>query len=395
MEKEILIPLDLAQKCVKCGLCKSVCPSYHGEEGSFARGRLALAEMVVKGELPLTSEVAKQWNECAMCRRCEWVCPNDVQYKEIFIKVRNLQKQNLGEDIVSKAGLKALEFMQSKAGRTALKLAGKISKVLPSEVKVPLPTGSVKFMPKPDGKPFSIRGKTFKAKNEKAKLLFFTGCMIDVFYTKTGESVIKLMNSLGYTVIVPEDIKCCGAPHLYHGNVEAFEKLKDHNLKEMERYDFDAIVVACPTCGGALSEDYSKDWEVLDFAQIINREGDKLKLVGKGEKVSFHVPCHSYTAMRVNPSEFYGAIEKVDGVNLKKASKAQSCCGFAGLWSIKNPKLSQKVQKEKIEDFKETEAEYVLTTCPGCVLQLRDGAKKFKANFEVKHLADFLAERLE
>ncbi|RLJ69925.1 glycolate oxidase iron-sulfur subunit [Hydrogenivirga caldilitoris] len=394
-ERKLIIPEDLVLKCVKCGLCKSVCPSYYGEEGSYARGRLALAEMVAKGEVPLNEEIAKQWNECAMCRRCEWVCPNDVQYKEILVQAKELQEKELGRDIISKAGLKSLEFMQSDLGRKVIKAAGKLSSFLPSEIKTPLPTGAVKFMPKPYGKPFGIRGKTFKAQEEKGRLLFFTGCMIDVFYGKTGESVIKLMNRLGYTVVVPEDIKCCGAPHLYHGNTSAFERLKEHNLREMEKYDFDAIVVACPTCGGALIEDYGKDWKVYDFAELLFKEGENQRFKTANEKLTFHVPCHSYTAMKVDPQVFYGVMERVEGAEVVKAEKAQSCCGFAGLWSIKNPKLSEKVQREKMEDFKSTEADYVLTTCPGCVLQLRDGVRKFGNRQEIKHLADYLVERID
>ncbi len=389
------IPEDLALKCVKCGLCKSVCPSYHGEEGSYARGRLALAEMVVKGEIPLNEEVAAQWNECAMCRRCEWICPNDVQYKEILVQARELQEKELGRDLLSRMGLKSLELMQSDMGRRFIRLAGKLSSFLPSEIKTPLPTGGVKFMPKPDGKPFGIRGKTFRAEKERGRLLFFTGCMIDVFYGKTGESVVRLMNKLGYTVVVPEDIRCCGAPHLYHGNREAFERLRDHNIKEMERYEFDAVVVACPTCGGALIEDYGRDWKVYDFAEILRRDSFPLRFKTANERLTFHVPCHSYTAMRVDPEVFYEAMERVEGARVVKAEKAQSCCGFAGLWSIKNPKLSEKVQREKMEDFERTGADYILTTCPGCVLQLRDGARKLGTNQKVMHLADYLAERME
>ncbi|HIP43645.1 MAG TPA: (Fe-S)-binding protein [Aquifex aeolicus] len=394
MDKEFEFPLDLAEKCVKCGLCKSVCPTYpfKEEEGAFARGRLALAEMVIKGEIPLTREVVAQWNECAMCRRCEWICPNDVQYKEILTHARELQHKQMGKDFISEAGLKSLEFMQSKVGRITLKIAGILSKPLPKEIKLPLPTGGVKFFPKPYGKPFGIRGKTFKAEKEKKKLLFFTGCMIDVFYGKTGESVIKVLNKLGYTVIVPKDIKCCGAPHLYHGNIEAFEKLKEHNLREMEKYKYDAIVVACPTCGGALKEDYGKSWEVLSFTEIIAKEDAKFK--GDGESVTVHVPCHYYTAMKLNPNNFYQALGKVEGAKTIKAEKSQSCCGFAGLFSIKNPKLSEEIQREKMLDFKKTGANYIVTECPGCVLQLRDGTKKFRNNQEVKHIADYLAERI-
>ena len=394
MAEEFNFPIDLAQKCVKCGLCKSVCPTYpfREEEGAFARGRLALAEMVVKGELPLTKEVVAQWNECAMCRRCEWICPNDVQYKEILTKAREIQHRELGEDFISKAGLKSLEFMQSKVGRIALKVAGVLSKPLPKEIKVPLPTGGVKFFPKPYGKPFEIRGKTFKAENEKMRLLFFTGCMIDVFYGNTGKSVIKVLNRLGYTVIVPKDIKCCGAPHLYHGNHEAFETLKEHNVKEIEKYEFDAIVVACPTCGGALVEDYGRDWKVYSFTELLSDE--RIKFKGQGERVTVHVPCHFYTAMKRNPNLFYKTLEKVENAEVVKAEKAQSCCGFAGLFSIKNPELSTEIQREKMLDFKKTEADYIVTECPGCVLQLRDGVKKFKNKQEVKHIADYLAERL-
>ncbi|MFN7064535.1 MAG: (Fe-S)-binding protein [Aquificaceae bacterium] len=390
------IPLDLAQRCVKCALCKSVCPTYPyiGEEGGFARGRLALAEMVVRGELPLTSEVSKQWDACAMCRRCEWICPNNVEYKKIIVEVRRLQGETLGNGLVKDLGLKSLELLQSKVGRRLIRMAGKLITALPfGEIKVPFPTGAVKFMPKPTAKAFGLRGKVFKAEKEKGRLLFFTGCMIDAFYGKTGESVIKLMNRAGYTVVVPEDIKCCGAPHYYSGNTKAFERLRDHNLKEMNSYEYDGVVVACPTCGGALQEDYKLQKPVYDFAQIVFKS--PLSFKGSGRTLTFHVPCHSYSAMKVDEKVFYQAIERVEGDRLLRAEKDKSCCGFAGLFSITNPNLSDQIQREKVEDLKRTQAKVVLTTCPGCVLNLRDGVKKHKTGQEVMHLADYLAENIE
>ena len=391
-KKQVEISLDLAQKCVKCALCKSVCPTYPyiKEEGGFARGRLVLAEMLLNGEISETKEAYKHLDQCAMCRRCEWICPNGVEYKEIIVSARNKQDRSL----IKETGLKALDVLQSNVGRKAVKFLGKVMDKLPyKEFRVFFPTGAVKFMPKPDGKAFSLRGKTFKAEQEKGKLLFFTGCMIDAFYSKTGESVVKLMNKAGWTVIVPEDIKCCGAPHYYSGNISAFEKLKEHNLKEMGKYEFDAIVVACPTCGGALQEDYGIDKKVYDFSEIIFES--RLNFKGKGEKVTFHVPCHSYSAMKVSEKVFYGVIQRVESDELIKGEKDKSCCGFAGLFSITNPKLSEKIQREKIEDINKTGADVVLTSCPGCVLNLTDGVKTYKTGQKVMHLADYLAEHLE
>ncbi len=396
MEKFIEMPLDLAQKCVKCGLCKSVCPTYPyiQEEAGFARGRLALAEMVVKGELPLSEEVAKQWDQCAMCRRCEWICPNNVEYKEILVHARDMQRENLGQGMVKSLALKSLELLQSKAGRKVVKLAGRLLSPLPfGEIKTPFPTGAVKFMPKPTAEAFGLRGKVFKAQEEKGKLLFFTGCMIDAFYGKTGENVIRLMNKAGYTVVVPEDIKCCGAPHYYSGNLPAFERLREHNLKEMEKYEFDAVVVACPTCGGALQEDYKLQKPVYDFAEIVFKS--TLKFKGSGKRLTFHVPCHSYSAMKTSDKVFYGVMERIEGDEVRKAEKDKSCCGFAGLFSITNPKMSDQIQKEKVQDLQKTQADVVLTTCPGCVLNLKDGVKKHKTGQEVLHLADYLAQNLE
>ncbi len=400
LNKTMKLLLELSEealnKCVKCGLCKSVCPTYPyiEEEAGYARGRLALAELTAKGELPLTREVAQHWDQCAMCRRCEWICPNGVEYKEIMVHAKQQQAQELGAGFVKSAGLKALELLQSKAGRKMIKLAGMVLDALPvNEIKTPFPTGAVKFMPKPTAEAFGLRGKVFKAQEEKGRLLFFTGCMVDAFYGKTGENAIKLLNRAGYTVVVPKDIKCCGAPHYYSGNTQAFEKLKGHNLKELSKYDFDAVVVVCPTCGGALQEDYKLQKPVYDFAELIFKS--PLKFKGRGEKITFHVPCHSYSAMKVSDKVFYGLMERVEGDEVRKAQKDKSCCGFAGLFSITNPQIADKVQEEKIKDLEQTEAELVLTTCPGCVLNLRDGVKKHRTGQEVMHLADYLAHRLE
>ncbi len=389
----IEIDRELLNKCVKCALCKSVCPTYkvNEEESSFARGRLALAEMVINNELVLTKDLAKAWDECALCRRCEWICPNNVEYKEIMVHARDYQQKTLGKDRFKDIALKSLEIMQSSIGRSVLKLSGKIlSKVPKKEIKVLFPTGAKKYMPLPAKDAFEIRGKVFKAKEEKKKVLFFTGCMIDIFQTSVGKSAINLLNKAGYTVIVPRDIKCCGAPHIYSGNIESFNKLKDHNKKEIESYEFDMIAVACPTCGGALIEDYGYK-NVFDTVELIK----DLTFKGSSEKITFHVPCHSYSAMKINPKVFDDTLNKVENAEYKKGEKAQSCCGFAGLFSIKNPKLSKEIQREKIEDLKATKAQIVLSACPGCVLNLNDGALEYKTNQKVMHILDYLSERVK
>jgi glycolate oxidase iron-sulfur subunit len=405
---EVELTPELAHQCVKCSACRSVCPTYSvvKEERSSPRGRLALAEAVIDGLIPLAEDVIQQWNECAMCRRCEWICPNEVEYKEIMFRARNLAKDKGKKDIVKSAVYNGLAMMGNLITKTAMKFSPKLlefygktsKKEVPEYNAVFLDTGIPKFtklIPKPTGKPFGLRGKTFEAEGKKkGKLLFFTGCMIDAFYGKTGENVIKLMNKAGYDVVVPKNIRCCGAPQLYGGEVELFEKLYKHNKKEIDKYDFDYIVVACPTCGGALKEEYK--YPVKDFAEILNEEGF-LNFKGEGEKVTFHFPCHSYTAMKTNPDTYRNVLNSVENAQYVEGEQAMMCCGFAGYFSVANYEVATELQKRKVKDIESTQAQYVLSDCPGCVFNIADGMYKHGdyKNIQVKHLADYLADKLK
>ncbi|WP_457640417.1 (Fe-S)-binding protein [Persephonella sp.] len=405
---DVQLSVELAHQCVKCSACRSVCPTYSvvKEERSSPRGRLALAEAVIDGIMPLTEDIARQWNECAMCRRCEWICPNEVEYKEIMFRARYKADEKLKKkDIVKSAVYNGLAVMGNFVSKTAMKFAPSLMKTYGKLFKTDVPeynavflnTGIPKFtklIPKPTAKPFALRGKKATPQNKKGTLLFFTGCMIDAFYGKTGENVIKLMEKAGYEVIVPENIRCCGAPQLYGGYVELFEKLYKHNKKEIDRYQFDYIVVACPTCGGALKEEYG--YPVKDFAEILREEG-YVTFKGNGEKVTFHFPCHSYTAMKLSPEVYRDVLNSVNNAEYREGNEAMMCCGFAGYFSVSNYEVATELQKRKIKDIESTEATYVLSDCPGCVFNLADGMYKHGNYKEIKvqHLADYLADRME
>ncbi|MEZ0323546.1 MAG: (Fe-S)-binding protein [Hydrogenothermaceae bacterium] len=410
MKEHLIEPkltIELAHQCVKCSACRQVCPTYSvvKEERSSPRGRLALAEAVVDGVLPLTEDIAAQWNQCAMCRRCEWICPNEVEYKEIMFRARNMAKDKSKKDYFKNVVFKGLSMMGNPLTKIGMKFAptlleayGKVfGKDVPEYNSVFIDVGIPKYaklMPKPSAKPFGLRGKEIKPKEKaKGRLLFFTGCMIDAFHGKTGESVLKLMEKAGYEVVVPKDIRCCGAPHLYSGEIDAFNSLMTHNKKEIDKYQFDYIVVACPTCGGALKEEYK--YPVKDFAEILREEG-YITFRGNGEKVSFHFPCHSYTAMKTDPNVFRDVLKNVDNATYVEGEEAMMCCGFAGYFSVANYEVASELQKRKIDDLRKTEATYVLSDCPGCVLNIADGMYKHGHYKEVKvmHLAEYLAERV-
>jgi glycolate oxidase iron-sulfur subunit len=400
-KKVLQIDINTLNACVQCGLCKTVCPTYNVEydEAYSPRGRILLGKSLLEGKLELTKEVVKRWDECTLCRNCENICPNGVQYKELLVHIRDSVNKELGKDWIKFLGLKALTFQGNKLYKFAIKAGALISKAFLGKkdtIPVVFPTGAVKYFPKPKLDAQSLRGKIFLPKGKaKATLLFFPGCMYENFYTSTAKNVVLILQKLGYKVIVPDGVSCCGGPHYYSGFIDMFEQLRERNTKVFkqlnEKYNFEALVVVCPTGGGTFKEEYNLEFTVLELVEILNKEIDKLPAKAK-EKVTIHYPCHSYTAMRMDISNFDRIVEKTEGAELVKGELNKSCCGFAGLFSIKNPELSQKILKRKMEDFTESGAEKILTSCPGCVLQLNEGTIRYANKLKVQHIADFVAE---
>ena len=66
------------------------------------------------------------------------------------------------------------------------------------------------------------------------------------------------------------------------------------------------------------------------------------------------------------------------------------CCGFAGEFALKNHKLSVDISKKKAMNIIKTGADIVVTTCPSCVMGLKQGLFGLKNTPKVLSLSEFL-----
>ncbi|HVY71589.1 MAG TPA: (Fe-S)-binding protein, partial [Verrucomicrobiae bacterium] len=72
------------------------------------------------------------------------------------------------------------------------------------------------------------------------------------------------------------------------------------------------------------------------------------------------------------------------------------CCGSAGSYNLTEPEMAARLQKRKIENILRTGANVVVTSNPGCLLQIRAGlAQANAAHIRALHIADYLAEAVE
>jgi len=68
------------------------------------------------------------------------------------------------------------------------------------------------------------------------------------------------------------------------------------------------------------------------------------------------------------------------------------CCGSAGSYNLTEPEMAERLQERKVRHILKTGAKVVVTSNPGCILQIKAGLGKAGADIRVLHIADFLLE---
>jgi L-lactate dehydrogenase complex protein LldE len=67
------------------------------------------------------------------------------------------------------------------------------------------------------------------------------------------------------------------------------------------------------------------------------------------------------------------------------------CCGFGGIFSVKNEAISTAMAEQKVQNAIETGAEYIISTDSSCLMNQEGYIKKNKLPIKVLHIADVLA----
>lgn len=339
---------DDINKCSKCGLCQSVCPVYKitGNDCAVSRGKFVMLDGVLKGDLKLSKNIEKYLDMCLKCGKCKDFCPSNIDVCEIF----NTAKHECAKHTFS----------------------GKLEKFLQSRLVFGNVIGVLKNL--------ALKEKFNRAGS--VKLLYFKGCVNDVF-PKTENALKKIFSGLDVEII-EKDFECCGLPFLSSGNMERYEEVKRRNLKLME-CDYDYILTDCASCESTLRS-YGCE-KLINAAEFL--AGQDVKFVFKKPvKVTFHKPCHLE-----NDAFLIPLLNKCESVEYVEMKDYDECCGFAGAFAVKNPKLSRKISKQKAENAIATGADYVLTSCPACVLGLKQGFFLLrKQSVKIMNILEFLSK---
>lgn len=338
-------------KCSKCGLCQSVCPVYKitGNDCAVSRGKFIMLDGVLKGDLKLNKNINKYLDLCLKCDKCKNFCPSAIDVCKIFetAKYEYAKKTLSGKFIF---------FLESKY------VFGKFINLF-------------KFLSKP------FRKKYVKKSCDSTKVLYFKGCVNNIL--PYNDNVLNKLLENSNVEIIEKDFDCCGLPFLSSGNLERFEEVKKHNL-QMLNCDFDYILTDCASCESTLKKYI--DAKFINIGELLVML--KIKFIfPKPVKVTFHKPCHLENDDFLKP-----LIDNCENAEYIEMKDYDECCGFAGEFALKNNKISRTLAKNKAKNIKDTNAEYVITSCPGCELGLQQGLAGIIGGPKVLSLAAFLSK---
>lgn len=409
-------------KCSKCGLCQSVCPVYGvtGNDCSVSRGKFIMLNGVIKGDLKLNRNINKYLDMCLKCNACKNFCPSGIDAREVFITAkaeyfRDAKSSNFTRILHSspvfnlflncaKVATNIYRFIRmDKIVKLFYPILQKFKlgkKVILANEFVSTPSRHAELVSASNQR--AVIGqipKRFRDDN-LIKVIYFEGCVNQYINPRTKNATENILNQMGVQILNTHlPLNCCGVPFLSSGNIEQFVKQAEFNLAKIPD-EFDYFLTDCASCQNAFKEyeNSIEDEKLLEKLKKINKKSINVVdfILKNAESIefkekttfTFHMPCHIEDISFLD--EFMKKAKNVEYIEMKELDK---CCGFSGAFAINNPEISQKISSQKAQNAIETNADYVLTSCPSCILGLTQGFIEHKTiqSFNISAFIEFIS----
>jgi Fe-S oxidoreductase len=400
--------------CAKCGTCASVCPVYYGksekrynpaERSDLIRriynkhttttgklfGKLAGAEDFNPDDVELWREV---FYECTGCRRCAMFCPFGIDHSVITRKGRAiLDKVGLTPETMAKVVRVSLETGNTDgAGESAFRAAiafleEEMKDEHGTDIKIPIDVKDVDYFYVPPSGDVLV--------NPEATM-----------------GVAKMFHVLGMTDNWTMSSKCFdGANYgLFTGN-DADMKA-DNKMYVEETKKLGAKVLLMGECGHAhrimkMMMEKTGWWGALPFevtncmewtAERIRNNGIEFDKSRNPQPVTYHDPCNFARSCGITEAPRVILNAACADFREMHPNRAENwCCGGGGGLSAMDdikPFRMEVSGIKKLEQIRETKAQYVATACSNCKRQITQLMEHHGEQVEVGGVHDMLSRAI-
>lgn len=396
--------------CVHCGLCLQACPTYRetGREGSSPRGRVYLMRGAAEGRIPLGATLAEEAYLCLGCRACETACPSGVPYGQLLERTRQqvdaaglrdgwprrLERLALRGIVPHRARLHGLVSLLALVQRLGLDRL--VRPLLPPRIRQ-----MQALLPAIPAAPARRRlpGTIPAEGRRRGRVALFEGCIMPEIFGDVNAQTARLLARQGFEVVVPREQGCCGALQAHAGDLDFARELARRNARGFGALDVDAVVVNSAGCGAALRE--AEAWlgaegeslaaRTRDVCELLDEVGLAVEPAPRAGRLCYDDPCHLVHGQGVGEAP-RRLLARIPGLELVAHEDPTSCCGAAGIYNLTHPEMSRAVLARKLAALEAAAPDLIASGNPGCLMQLRAGARERGLRVRVEHPVTLLAE---
>jgi L-lactate dehydrogenase complex protein LldF len=441
-----------ALRCIRCAACADVCPPYQVVGGHVFgyvySGAIGLVNTAFHHGI---EAAAGPQSLCVSCNACATVCPAGIPLPRQILDVRAKIVAARGLPWLTRAVLLLWSRPQlfDRAARVAALLQRPARRG--SFLRLPLPAAwrwrtppALADHPARD----ALLGQTFEpdstgpwaaSKARGRTVAYFLQCLTDRLAPEQAVAAIRVLRACGARVVVPSGQHCCGLPAYDAGDRRTARRMAQQTIRALEASGAEYVVTAAASCAIAMLHDYAHlfehepDWRAraehlaartLDLLTFLDHVAGVMELPAlgdspgagnasmasaapaglaelpalapspgeRGPQVTYHSFCQSTNVLGLGAT---GArLLRHAGYAVVDLPEAEVCCGFGGSTSIDHPEVARHIAQRKLENVRATGAAILATDNPGCLLHLRGAAHAAGDRFQVRHVAELLAERL-
>jgi glycolate oxidase iron-sulfur subunit len=368
----------LADQCVQCGLCLPACPTYGLDrlEAESPRGRIALARAWALETIPGTAAGDAHLDHCLGCRRCEVVCPANVQYGALLVQARARQRERR----LPGRRQRLLEWLAARPRMLAALLAMyRLGwPLLPAPWRpLPRPPAAV-AMPAADG-----------AAEETVAI--FTGCIARSYENGVRAAVLRLAAAVGIRARFPAGQSCCGTLHAHAGDSATATVLAGRNQAAFAGSGM--VLTLASGCHEAVANALDGAAAAKDALDFIAARADRLRFRETRERVALHLPCTQRNVVRSDAATraLLARVPALEVIVLDAGTPAGGggCCGAAGTQMLAEPGRAAHYRQPLLDQLAASGATRLLSANIGCRLHFANGTR-----VPVQHPLEFLAQCL-
>ncbi len=368
---------SILRKCVHCGFCSATCPTYQlvGDELDSPRGRIYLIKQMLEGA-PTTASTRAHLDRCLTCRACETTCPSGVQYGHLVDIGRAVAERLAPRPWYERLVRSALAAVCSRTALfgTFLTLGRLVRPVLPALLRQAIP-------------PAASPAGSWPAARHPRRMIALAGCVQPVLGPDINAATARVLDRAGISLIEAPAAQCCGS--LRHHMTQPEAALDDMRAMidawwPLIEAGAEAIVMTASGCGSTV-RDYGhllRDDPLYrdkaarvsamtrDLIEVVESAPQLTELAAglAPHSVAFQIPCSLQhgQALKARAERVLAAL----GFVLQPVVDSHLCCGSAGVYSVLQPGLSNRLREAKLAALQASGAAQVLTANIGCMAHL-------------------------